>query len=87
VDHEIEESQKFITSTIANLGYYMAVGMKFEEANKIEFDNLAYTRKVINARNSVSPKTARIFLHLVQIGRLNSWVLKEIDIDFIKLAV
>jgi len=65
----------------------MAVGMEFKDAPKIEFDSLAYTRKVEAARSSISPKTATIFLFLLQAGRINSWVLKEIDIDFVKLAV
>lgn len=64
----------------------MVKGFQFDNTDGIEFDSVHHTRRSVQARELISPQTARIFKKLVIAGKVNSWAFKELDSDFIRLA-
>jgi hypothetical protein len=65
----------------------MAKGMGFKDAQSDWFDTLAYSKKVDKARSNIDRETARIVVELAEAREIPSWVLRHLDLDFIKMAV
>ena len=87
MNDDLLDSQKFVTNAIASMGVLMERRDEYSNPQLDWFDGVANCRKRMDARDSISPDTARIFLELFEQKLVPSWVLKHIDIDFIKMAV
>ena len=64
----------------------IAKGFEFKEPRSDWFDTLAYTKKVDKARANIDKATAKIVIELAEAREIPSWVLRHLDLDFIRMA-